>query len=48
MAKRESTSLNVDPEIWKKAKIHAITKGITLTELVEKAVDSWIKKNKGD
>lgn len=43
MVKRESTSLNIDPELWKKAKITAITNEMTLTDLVEKAIDEWIK-----
>ena len=43
MVKRESTSLNINPELWKKAKITAITNEMTLTDLVEKAIDEWIK-----
>ncbi|MGH2612607.1 MAG: hypothetical protein ACRDFB_06105 [Rhabdochlamydiaceae bacterium] len=46
MVKRESTSLNVDPEVWKKAKIEAITQGITLTELVESAIMELLTKKK--
>ncbi|MBI5146612.1 MAG: hypothetical protein HZA84_05260 [Thaumarchaeota archaeon] len=46
MVQKSSTSLNVDPEIWKQAKIEAINKGMTLTELVEKAIESWIEKNR--
>ena len=42
MAKRESTSLNIDPELWKKAKITAITNEMTLTDLVEKALNECI------
>lgn len=47
MVQKSSTSLNVDPEIWKQAKIEAINKGMTLTDLVEKAIQSWIEKNRG-
>ena len=32
------TSIRVDEELWKQAKHYAIDKGITLTELVEKAL----------
>jgi hypothetical protein len=38
MVKREPTSINVDPELWKKAKIEAINRGITVTELFENAL----------
>jgi hypothetical protein len=30
MVKRELTSINVDPELWKQAKIEAIKRGITV------------------
>jgi predicted DNA-binding ribbon-helix-helix protein len=32
---RVVTSIRVDDELWKEAKIYAIRKGITLTELIE-------------
>ena len=32
--KREVTSIKVDPELWKKAKIEAINREIDLSELV--------------
>jgi predicted HicB family RNase H-like nuclease len=41
------TSLRINPELWKEAKIQAIKHDITLTELLEEAINCWIKqKNK--
>ncbi len=36
--KREVTSLKVNPELWKKAKLQAVTEGITLGELLDQAL----------
>lgn len=41
--KREVTSIKVDPELWKKAKIEAINREIDLSELVEDALRKEIK-----
>jgi predicted HicB family RNase H-like nuclease len=38
------TSLRIDPEIWKEAKIQAIKHDMTLTELLEEAINCWIKQ----
>ena len=38
------TSLRVDEELWKRAKIYSIQKGVTLSELVE----SLIRKELGE
>lgn len=40
------TSLRIDPNIWKQAKVEAIQHDITLTQLVEEAIDCWIEKKK--
>ena len=37
------TSLRIDPQIWKQAKVEAIQHDITLTQLVEEAINCWIK-----
>jgi predicted HicB family RNase H-like nuclease len=37
------TSLRIDPEVWKQAKVEAIQHDITLTQLVEEAINCWIK-----
>lgn len=47
MAKKQIvTSLRVNPDLWKEAKIQAIKEEITLAEVVEKALVEWIKKRK--
>ena len=38
------TSLRIDPDIWKDAKVAAIQNDMTLTQLVEEAIQQWIKK----
>jgi len=38
------TSLKVNPELWKEAKIAALQCDITLGELIDQAVREWIKK----
>lgn len=44
--KRLVTSIKIDPEIWKEAKIEAITREIDLSELVETAIKKELKKSK--
>ena len=43
---REATSIKVKPDIWKEAKIEAIRYGKTVSELVEEAIEAWIKERK--
>lgn len=38
------TSLRIDSELWKEAKIQAIKHDMTLTELLEEAINCWIKQ----
>jgi predicted HicB family RNase H-like nuclease len=38
------TSLRINPDIWKEAKVQAIRHDITLTELVEEAINCWIRQ----
>jgi len=38
------TSLRINPKIWKEAKVQAIRHDITLTQLVEEAINCWIKE----
>jgi predicted HicB family RNase H-like nuclease len=38
------TSLRVDSELWKEAKVQAIRHDISLTELVEEALNLWIQE----
>jgi predicted HicB family RNase H-like nuclease len=43
---RETTSIKIRPELWKDAKIEAIKRGKTVSELVEEAIESWVKQRK--
>ena len=38
------TSLKVNPELWKQAKIEALKCDITLGELIDEAVRDWIAR----
>ena len=42
---RIPTSIKIDPDLWKQAKIEAINENMDLSELVEKAIGAWIGKN---
>lgn len=44
---REATSIKIKPKIWKEAKIEAIQQGKTVSELVEEAIEQWIRTCKG-
>jgi len=41
---RVVTSLRIDDEIWKEAKIYAIRRGITLAELLEQLLRQELRK----
>ena len=41
--KREATSIKIDPQLWKQAKIEAIRNDLELSELVEQAIENWIE-----
>ena len=43
--KRETTSLKINPLLWKEAKIQAIRDDIELSELVEKAILEYLAKS---
>jgi predicted HicB family RNase H-like nuclease len=36
------TSLRIDSEVWKEAKVAAIQNDMTLTQLIEEAINCWI------
>jgi len=42
--KREATSIKIDPQLWKQAKIEAIRNDMELSELVEQAIQAWIEE----
>jgi hypothetical protein len=41
---REKTSIKIKPDVWKEAKKQAIDEGKTVSELLETAIDSYIKE----
>jgi hypothetical protein len=41
--KRRPTSIKIRPDIWKQAKIMAINQDMEVSELVEKALEEYIK-----
>jgi len=43
---RESTSIKIKPSVWKEAKIEAVKQEITVSQLVEDAIDKWIREHK--
>jgi hypothetical protein len=46
MVKREPTSLNVDPELWREVRKTAIDMGITATEFFETALREKLAREK--
>lgn len=46
MPKQVVTSIRVDEELWKEAKIYAIKKGLTLAELLDQLIRDELEKNK--
>ena len=42
---REATSIKIKPQVWKDAKIQAIKNNITVSELVERAIEKYIKEH---
>ncbi len=41
---REATSIKIKPSVWRNAKKAAIDEGITVSELVEQAIQDWINQ----
>jgi hypothetical protein len=46
-AKRITTSIKIDPKLWKETKIQAIQDEITVSELLENAIREYCKRKKG-
>ena len=44
MGKETVTSIRIDEELWKEAKICAVREGITLKELLERLLKEELKK----
>ena len=43
IVKRETTSIKIDPSVWKEAKKDAIDRDIDLSQLVEIALKTWLE-----
>jgi len=43
---RAKTSIKVKPEVWKEAKKLAIDEGKTVSEIMEEAIDSYVKEHR--
>lgn len=43
---REATSIKIKPDLWKKAKIEAIKHEKTVSELLEEAIEDWLRNHK--
>jgi hypothetical protein len=46
--KRITTSIKINPKLWKETKIQAIQDEITVSELLEDAIKDYIKRKKGE
>ena len=46
MVKREPTSINIDPDLWKQVKKAAIDQDITATEFFEQALKEKLARKK--
>jgi predicted transcriptional regulator len=42
------TSIRVDDELWKKARIHAIEKGETMTDMMERLLKREIERREDE
>jgi hypothetical protein len=45
---KETTSIKVKPSLWKEVKIEAIKHDKQVSDLVEEAIEDWIKKHGKD
>jgi hypothetical protein len=46
--KREQTSLNIDPELWREVRKMAIDKGLTATAYFEQALREKLAKDRAE
>ena len=42
---RNATSIKINPEVWKKAKIEAIKESKTVSRLVEDAIEKYVREH---
>lgn len=43
---RKTTSLKIEPELWKEVKIHCITKDIDISDWIENVIRKELKNRK--
>jgi predicted HicB family RNase H-like nuclease len=43
--KKEATSIKINPTVWKDAKIEAIKENKTVSQLVEEAIEKYIREH---
>ena len=48
MAKQVVTSIRVDEDVWREAKIYAIRSGMTISELLERLLKEKLKHGRGN
>lgn len=41
--KRVSTSIKINPDLWKRARIEAIKKDTTISDIVEELIRKWLE-----
>ena len=44
LMERKTTSFKIDPEVWKKVKIHCAEQEIDITDFLEKIINKELKK----
>jgi hypothetical protein len=44
--KKEATSIKINPDLWKEAKIEAVKHDKTVSKLVEEAIEEWIRSHR--
>lgn len=47
MGKRTPTSINVDEDLWREARMEALRRGVTVTDLFEQSLRKEIGKDLG-
>ena len=46
MGREQVTSIKVDEDLWKEAKIQAIRSGITLQDVLNRALKEWLDQQR--